>query len=109
MRKRIGSHRLSPDGYYDGKGRNLNVLFGCFRPDRAGEEHLAASHASALADNRSLPPRVVARLSPVLESPRIRERPSSPGDAAIKRLSERTPSKSGGSCGESDGAAMNRH
>jgi hypothetical protein len=45
---------------------------------------------------------LIAKQGLVTSVPLIRGRPSSPSLAAIKHLSERTPSKSGGIIGESD-------
>lgn len=39
MRRLIVSNLVSLDGYYEGKGRNLDTLFDYFHPDYAGDEH----------------------------------------------------------------------
>jgi dihydrofolate reductase len=39
MRKLIVSNLVTLDGYYEGKDRNLNILFDYFHPDYAGDEN----------------------------------------------------------------------
>ena len=56
MRILIVSNLIALDSSDEGKDRNLTVLFDGFHQDCDGDEHVDASHASAMADSRYPPP-----------------------------------------------------